>query len=388
MIKMNQDIRSSLISRVKRVVVKIGSNVLSHPDLTLDYSIFENLSSDISNAIDEGFKMVVVSSGAILAGMAKLEIKNRPRLIKQKQAVAAVGQSTLMNTYEKYFERFEKRVAQILLTDDDMSDRKRYINARNTIETLFCLDVLPIVNENDTVAIDEIKLGDNDTLSSVVSQMIEADLLIILSDIDGLYSADPNRFSDARFIPIVKNIDKSIYELAKESYTSIGTGGMLTKIKAAQGAVKSGTSTIIVNGRINGVVSRILKGEELGTLFIAEEEVLSSRKSWIAFTLKPRGSLIVDEGAYKALTENNKSLLASGIKKVNGAFDPGDPVSLLSPDGIEFARGLVNYSAEEIDRIKGIKSSFIEQILGYCISDEIIHRDNLAVIVPRVNGCV
>lgn len=375
-----ENTRHRLIANAKRVVVKIGSNVLASSDLVLDDSVFSRICADLSKVMDQGYKLVVVSSGAILAGMSKLGLRERPRLIKQKQAVAAVGQSTLIKTYEKHLERFGKKVAQILLTDSEMTHRKRYINARNTIETLFCYNVLPIVNENDTVAVEEIKLGDNDTLSAVVSQMIEADLLIILSDIDGLYTADPHRNPDALFIPVVETIDQGVYSLAKKSASCIGTGGMITKIKTAQVAAKSGTATIIVNGRISDIICKVLGGEKLGTLFLPQEDTLSSRKCWIAFTLKPRGRLILDEGAYKALVMENRSLLPSGIKEVGGRFDAGDPVSLISPDGKEFARGLVNYSYEEIGRIKGIKSRHIEQILGFCTSDEVIHKDNLAIL--------
>lgn len=375
-----EELRQRFISAARRIVVKIGSNVLAAPDFALDDKMVGMISTDLSKVMDQGYKLVVVSSGAILSGMSKLSLKERPRLIKQKQAVAAVGQAALIRTYEKHFEALGKKVAQILLTNGEMSHRKRYINARNTMETLFGYNVLPIVNENDTVAVEEIKLGDNDTLSGVVSQMIEADLLIILSDVDGLYTADPNRDPNARFIPLVDTISQDIYSLAEGTASFIGTGGMVTKIRTAQAAAKSGTATIIVNGRTPSVVSRILSGEELGTLFIPDEERLNSRKSWIAFALKPLGSVIVDEGAYSALIKENKSLLPSGIMEVKGDFDSGDPVSIISHDEKEFARGLVNYSASEIARIKGIKSCFIEQILGYCTSEEVIHRDNLAIL--------
>jgi glutamate 5-kinase len=372
--------RKKILSKVRRVVVKIGSNVLASSEITLDDSVVNRISADLSKVMDQGYKVVVVSSGAILAGRSKLGLKERPRLVRQKQAVAAVGQSTLMRTYEKHMERFGKRVAQILLTDGDMTHRQRYINARNTIETLFSYGVLPIVNENDTVAVEEIKFGDNDTLSSVVSQLVEADLLIILSDVDGLYTADPNKNPDARLIPLVEAIDQEIYSIAKETPSIIGIGGMTTKIRAAQTAAKSGTTSIIVNGRIPDIVSRLLAGEELGTLFLPQEDKLNCRKCWIAFTLKPQGSLVVDEGAYKALKEKKKSLLPSGIKEVKGSFDAGDSVSIISAEGKEFARGLVNYSSLEINRIKGVRSTFLEQILGYCTAEEVIHRDNLAIL--------
>ncbi|MGA1841828.1 MAG: glutamate 5-kinase [bacterium] len=372
--------RKEILSKVKRVVVKIGSNVLATPDINLDDNVVNRISADLSKVMDQGYKVVVVSSGAILAGRAKLGLKERPRLVRQKQAVAAVGQSTLMRTYEKNMERFGKRVAQILLTDGDMTNRQRYINARNTLETLFGYGVLPIVNENDTVAVEEIKFGDNDTLSGVVSQLVEADLLIILSDVDGLYTADPNKNPDARFIPLVETINQEIYAAAKETPSVIGIGGMTTKIRAAQTAARSGIICIIVNGRIPDIVSRLLAGEELGTLFLAQEDKLNCRKCWIAFTLKPQGSLIVDEGAYKALKEEKKSLLPSGIKDVKGSFDAGDAVTIITEDGKEFARGLANYSSLEINKIKGVKSRFLEQILGYCAAAEVVHRDNLAIL--------
>jgi len=372
--------RKTLLTNVKRIVVKIGSNVLATPEMTLDENVVSRISEDLSKVMDLGYKVVVVTSGAILAGRAKLGLKERPRLISQKQAVAAVGQATLMRIYEKYMERFGKRVAQILLTDGDMTHRQRYINARHTLETLFDYGVLPVVNENDTVAVEEIKFGDNDTLSSVVSQLIEADLLVILSDVEGLYTADPNKDPDARFIPLVETINQDILALAKETPSIIGIGGMTTKMRAAQTATKSGIATIVVNGRIPHVVSKVLAGEELGTLFLPEEDKLNCRKCWIAFTLKPRGSLIVDDGAYKALKEKKKSLLPSGIKEVQGQFEAGDAVSIISLDGKEFARGLVNYNASEVKRIKGVRSEFLEQILGYCTADEVVHRDNLAIL--------
>jgi glutamate 5-kinase len=372
--------RKEILSKVKRVVVKIGSNVLATPDINLDENVINRISADLSKVMDQGYKVVVVSSGAILAGRAKLGLNERPRLVRQKQAVAAVGQSTLMRTYEKHMERFGKRVAQILLTDADMTNRQRYINAKNTIETLFAYGVLPIVNENDTVAVEEIKFGDNDTLSGVVSQLVEADLLIILSDVDGLYTADPNKDQNARFIPLVETINQEIYSIAKETPSIIGIGGMATKIRAAQTTAKSGTTSIIVNGRIPDIVSKLLAGEELGTLFLAKEDKLNCKKCWIAFTLKPQGSLVVDEGAYKALKDEKKSLLPSGIKEIRGSFDSGDAVSIISEEGKEFARGLVNYSSLEINKIKGVKSKFMEQILGYCASEEVVHRDNLAIL--------
>jgi len=372
--------RKEILAGAKRIVVKIGSNVLASPETTLDDSVVERISADLSKVMDQGYHVVVVSSGAILAGRAKLGLKERPRLVCQKQAVAAVGQSTLIRIYEKHMERLGKRVAQILLTDGDMIHRQRYINARNTIETLFNYGVLPIINENDSVAIEEIKFGDNDALSAVVSQLVEADLLIILSDVDGLYTSDPNKDPDAHFIPMVETINQEIYSLAAETSSFVGIGGMVTKIKAAQAATKSGTATIILNGRTADGVTRVLAGEELGTLFLPQEDKLNCRKCWIAFTLKPRGRLTVDEGAYHALKENKKSLLPSGIRDVSGTFDAGDSVSILSPEGMEFARGLVNYNASEIQRIKGVKSKFLEQILGYCIADEVIHRDNLAIL--------
>ena len=281
--------RKGILAGVKRIVVKIGSNVLASSQITLDDNVVERISADLSKVMDRGYHVVVVSSGAILAGRAKLGLKERPRLVSQKQAVAAVGQSTLIRTYEKHMERLGKRVAQILLTDGDMIHRQRYINARNTIETLFNYGVLPIINENDSVAIEEIKFGDNDTLSAVVSQLVEADLLIILSDVDGLYTSDPNKDPEARFIPVVEIVNQEIYALAAETSSFVGIGGMVTKIKAAQAAAKSGTATVILNGRTADAVTRVLAGEELGTLFLPQEDKLNCRKCWIAFTLKPRG---------------------------------------------------------------------------------------------------
>jgi glutamate 5-kinase len=297
-----------------------------------------------------------------------------------KQATAAVGQSRLMNVYENHFSCHQQMVAQVLLTRDDLSHRRRFLNARNTLLTLLDLGILPIINENDTVVVDEIKVGDNDNLSALITNVIEADLLIILTDIDGIYDADPRRNPHARRISLLSDADLSTRKMAEDTLNEMSVGGMISKIQAAQKASHFGVPTVVASGREEKVLSRILKGEEVGTLVLPKEEILSSRKHWIAYSLKPRGNVIVDEGAKRAIVQKGKSLLPSGIVDTHGAFDRGDSVSCVGPRGKEFARGLVNYSASELKKIRGLRTEQIEPALGYKYSDEVIHRDDLVVL--------
>ncbi len=376
----NKSIRKKTLGKARRIVVKVGSSILASVKKGLHYEVFSHLAREISELKRQGNEIVIVSSGAIAAGMEKLGYKTRPQSITQKQATAAVGQGRLMNIYESCFSRHQQMVAQILLTHDDLSHRRRFLNARNTLLTLLELGIIPIINENDTVVVDEIKFGDNDNLSALITNLIEADLLIILTDIDGIFDADPRLNPHARLIPLVEDIDAAIAAGAGETTSEMSVGGMVSKIQAAQKASRFGIPTVVACGTKKEVLHQILKGKEVGTLILPKEEALSSRKHWIAFNLKPQGDVIVDDGAKKAIVQKGKSLLPSGVAKVRGSFDRGDPVSCVGPRGKEFARGLVNYSTSELEKIKGLRTEQIEKVLGYKYSDEVIHRDDLVVL--------
>ena len=362
-------------------MIKIGSGVLTSPDRSkLDDSIIEQIAHQVSTLKKSGCEIILVSSGAIAAGIKELNLKKIPEDILHKQAAAAIGQSHLIGKYERHFKKEELKVAQILLTHDDFSSRVRYLNAKNTILTLLSYGVIPIINENDTVAVDEIKFGDNDTLSAMVTNLIEADLLIILSDVKGLYTSDPKINSSAGLIPIVKKITSEIETIAGESKSLTGVGGMVTKIQAAKMVSLTGIPAVIVDGKAKGVIEAIMKGEDMGTLFIPEKDKLNSKKYWIAYTLKSNGKIKVDNGAKSVLISSGKSLLSSGVVDIEGKFESGDMVSCIDTNNKEFARGLINYSSMELKKIKGKHSSKIEDILGYKIADEVIHRDNLVIL--------
>jgi len=373
---------NSVVEKVpmKRLVVKIGSNILADGKEGLDTKRISSLACDISELHNMGCDVVIVSSGAVAAGMRKLGLKEKPRDIKLKQAAAAIGQSNLIWAYERSFGEYGKKVAQVLLTRDDFSDRKRYINSKNTLLTLLSYRVVPVINENDTVATDEIKFGDNDYLASLVAGLIEAERLIILSDVEGLYTEDPRRNSRARIIEYVDEITPELEEKAGGSGSLVGTGGMYSKILAAKRAVNHGIAVHIISGRKEGLLRYLLEGKKCGTFFKPKEERLSSKKGWIAYGSRSKGNLIIDEGAVKALVEGGKSLLPSGIVSVEGGFDTGDAVYCLDSKGNRIAKGLTNYSSSEIAKIKGVRTSEIEKILGYKYSEEVIHRDNLVLI--------
>jgi glutamate 5-kinase len=370
--------RKTLLSYVKRVVIKVGSGVISDND-GLDAAMIEAIAHSVCELRQRGLEIVIVSSGAVAAGKGALGIVGRPRTIPLKQAAAAIGQSRLMRTYKEAFRARGLTVAQVLLTRDDLANRRRYLNARNTLMTLLEYGVVPIINENDTVVVDEIRFGDNDNLSAMVTNLVEANLLVILSDVDGLYDSDPKSNPQAKLLPVVERITEAIEAMASGAVTQLGTGGMATKIKAAKRASLYGVGTLIVNGRIPDVVQRVFAGEELGTYFLPARDRLAARKHWIAFTKKPRGKLFLDDGARKALMEDGKSLLPSGIRGVEGGFDRGDAVRLCDMHGEEFAKGVINYALPELLRIMGKKSSEIEAVLGYKYGDEVIHRDNLVL---------
>jgi glutamate 5-kinase len=364
-----------------RIVVKVGSNLLTDKAGRINQKRISSLTREISELHNKAIEIVMVSSGAIASGLKKLGLKSKPKEIRKKQATAAVGQPLLMWMYEKYFLKFKKHIAQILLTRDDLSDRVRYVNAKNTILTLLEMGIIPIINENDTVATDEIKFGDNDQLAALVSGLVEANHLIILSDVAGLYTSDPKKDPNARLIKHVKEFSKELTEIAKPTSTGYGTGGMYSKVIAAKKATSFGIPVHIVGGRKYGNIKAVIEGKQVGTFFEPVKEKVTSRKGWIAYATRSKGNLYIDEGAVKALLKNGKSLLPSGIKKVEGDFDVGDAVYCIDEKGEKIAKGLVNYSSCEIKLIKGKKSSEIDKILGYKYSDEVIHRDNLVILV-------
>jgi len=376
----NKDIRKKILGKSRRIVVKVGSSILASVEKGLLYEVFSRLTKEISDLKRSGYEIVLVSSGAIAAGMEKLGYKTRPQAITQKQATAAVGQTRLMKIYEDYFSRYQQMVAQVLLTHDDLSHRRRFLNARNTLLTLLELGIIPIINENDTVVVDEIKFGDNDNLSALITNLIGADLLIILTDIEGLCDSDPRVNPHARCIPLVEEIDVDLEGIVGETKSEISVGGMISKIQAARKASRFGIPTVVARGTKERVLHQILKGKEIGTLILPKKNALSSRKHWIAFNPKPKGDVIVDDGAKKAIVQRGKSLLPSGVVKIRGNFNRGDLVTCLGPRGKEFARGLVNYSATELEKVKGLRSNQIESTLGYKYSDEVIHRDDLVVL--------
>ncbi|MBI1822315.1 MAG: glutamate 5-kinase [Nitrospirae bacterium] len=372
--------RTDVFKNVKRVVIKIGSRIIASKGAGLNKSRIERLANEIFHLKEKGFEIVLVSSGAILAGMEKLGLKERPKTIPLKQAAAAVGQSQLMWLYEKTFKEHNLHVAQILLTGEDLADRKRFLNSRNTFFTLFDHKVIPIVNENDTVSIDEIKFGDNDHLAALVTNLIDGQLLIILTDVDGLFTADPRTNPHAELLSEVDEISEKIEKSALGSGTLEGTGGMRSKIEAAKKVGAYGVPTLLLNGTHPGILSLAFGGEAVGTLFRVKGEKLNSRKHWIAFSIRSKGELYLDEGAATALVQKGKSLLPSGITSVKGIFMAGDAVTCIDPNGKEIAKGLVNYPTPEINQIKGIKTTQIEKVLGYKFSDEVIHRNNLVIL--------
>jgi len=370
--------RKKVADTAQRIVIKVGSSVLAGRR-GLDLGVINRLCDEVSMLREQGRQVVIVSSGAIASGIRKVGLRGMPTTIPQKQAAAAVGQGSLIQAYEEAFSHYDLKVAQILLTSDDLTNRRRYLNARHTLQTLIEWGIIPIVNENDTVVVDEIKFGDNDNLSALIAQLIEADLLVALTDMDGLYDSDPRENRDAKIISLVQRIDSEVESFAGDRPGGLGTGGMLSKLMAAKKVTTAGVPMIIGNGRNRYILKQIFDGEEVGTLFLPAERRLPSKKQWIAHTLKPQGEVILDAGAAKALKLRGKSLLSTGIVAVRGRFEVGAPVRCLSSEEEVIGIGLVNYGAEEIGRIKGARSNQIEEILGYKHSDEVIHRDNFVL---------
>jgi glutamate 5-kinase len=372
--------RIKLLKSVKRLVIKIGSRVLTDADGALDTVVIGRICDEIALLRMQELQVVVVSSGAIAAGRSELGLTDKPRTIPHKQAAAAVGQTHLMQAYQRALTPHNLKAAQVLLTSEDLGSRQRFLNARATIDALLGFGIVPIINENDTVVVDEIKFGDNDNLSALVTNVAEAHLLLILTDIEGFYSADPNTNPDAVLIPLIKGITREVERAAGGSGSAVGTGGMATKVAAAKKAGKNGIATIMVCGKKGGIITAALRGDEVGTLFLPAETGLNRRKHWIAYTLKPTGRIFVDDGARNALLKKGKSLLPSGIIRVEGKFERGACVRLCGLDEVEFARGLSDYSSAESTRLAGSKSSQIEEILGYYYGDVVIHRDNLVLL--------
>ncbi len=389
---MSLNIRQQILTGIKRVVIKIGSGVISDsesgkPPLERGLCLkrIRSYAKRIKAIYDQNFEVIIVSSGAVMAGRERLGIKKVRLDIPEKQACAAIGQSYLMRTYEQHFEKQGLKVAQILLGHDDLENRKRFLNAKHTIDALLEHGVIPIVNENDSVTVDEIKIGDNDTLSANVACLAGAQLLIILSDVEGLYTSDPalakkNSQPQPELISHVDKINSKVEQLAGRSKNPLAVGGMYTKVLAAKKTTSYGIPTIIINGLDARNLDRIFSGKNIGTLFWSGKATIRNRKHWIAHTLKPAGKLIVDSGAKKALMERGKSLLPAGVIKVEGKFDFGSAVSILDEKKNEIARGLVNYNSRDLEKIKGLKTSAIRTIVGTNFYEEIIHRDDLVLV--------
>ncbi|HVO67749.1 MAG TPA: glutamate 5-kinase [Syntrophales bacterium] len=372
-------VRKTILANIKRVLIKIGSAVLTGEN-GLDLQIIEQLVDEMAQLTKEGYQIVIVTSGAIASGKHRMGITGKLKSMPQKQAAAAIGQSRLMRVYSNSFGKYSIFVAQILLTMSDLTDRKRFLNVRNTLSTIVDWGVIPIINENDSVAVDEIKFGDNDHLAAMITKIIDGQLMINLTSTEGLYDRSPSKSKKAKLITLVKEFTEEIESAATDETTEVGLGGMKSKVIAAKAVTASGIPCIIAPGKKKGVLHDIFAGKEIGTLFLPAREYLSSKKYWIAFTLKSQGKLFLDEGAKKALIEEGKSLLPSGVTDVEGDFSIGDPVTCVDMEGTQLAKGLVNYSSSDIRKIMGLKTSKIEQVLGYKDYDEIIHRDNLAVI--------
>ncbi len=368
------------VASAKLCVIKMGSAILTNDGEGLAKEAIRSWVEQIVALHRAGVGVVLVSSGAVAEGMKRLGMSKRPHAIHELQAAAAVGQMGLVQAYESCFSRYDLHTAQILLTHDDLSNRKRYLNARSSIRTLLEMGVVPIVNENDTVVIDEIRLGDNDTLAALVANLIEAELLVILTDQQGMYDADPRSNPEAKLLDRVEADDPALDQMAGDSMGALGRGGMATKVGAARLAARSGTATVVAPGREAGVLQRIFESEPLGTLFVAGQQQLDARKRWLLGHLQTCGTLVVDDGAVRVLRESGRSLLAVGIQAVEGRFQRGDLVALRSTSGREVARGLVNYAADDIQKILGQPSEQIEPLLGYVDEDEVVHRDNLVLV--------
>lgn len=370
-----------LVSEASTWIVKVGSRTLTGDDGLLDQAQVANLARQLIMLVEMGKRVVLVSSGAVASGVGKLGLASRPSDLATLQAVAAIGQTHLIHVYEQTFAKHGRLAAQVLLTASELDDRVAYLNVRNTLRRLLELGAIPIINENDTVAVDELKttFGDNDRLAGMVAGLLEGSLLVILSDVQGLYDRDPSD-PNARVVPTVERIDESIEEMVRDRKTGVSKGGMASKLATAKFVTNSGQSVIIGWGRGPDVLVQLARGESIGTLFVPQSKAISPRKRWIGFSAQPSGQLSVDQGAARAMCEDGRSLLAIGIKTVEGDFGKGDVVSIINEHATEIARGLINYNATQVKQIRGCRSDRIEQILGQCPYEEVIHRDNLAIV--------
>jgi glutamate 5-kinase len=377
-------VRQEIAAAANLWVVKVGTRVLTRPDGLLNQERIASLCDELHQVIESGRRVVLVSSGAVGAGMGQLGLKKRPTDLSHLQAVAAIGQTNLVEAYDRELRRHGRHAAQILLVADDLDHRTRYLNIRNTILTLLEYNAVPIINENDTVSVDELKttFGDNDRLAAMVTNLIRAPLLVLLSDVEGLYDGDPTN-ARSKVIPTVTRLDESTWAYVRDQATGLSKGGMASKLEAARIATSAGENVIIAGGRESGALKRIVEGQSVGTLFTAQGQTIRSWKRWIGFTAQPRGKLTLDDGARRAVESQGRSLLAIGLVESAGDFKKGDVVALCDQTGAEFARGLTNYSSDEISKIKGQKTEHIRAILGASAYDEVIHRDNMAVTTRR-----
>lgn len=388
---MTENIRKEILKNLKRVVIKVGTGVISTDpkgsalDRGLSRERINALAARIKKIVSDGYEVILVSSGAIMVGRERLNLDHAHLSIPKKQACAAIGQSFLMAAYEKKFEQKGLKVAQILLGNDDLENRKRYLNAKRTIDALLDFNVIPVINENDSVTVDEIRIGDNDTLSATVACLADAQLLIILSDVDGLYTRDPDKAGrksgpPPELIPHVERVNQEIEGLAGRSKNPLAVGGMYTKVLAAKKTMSLGIPTLVINGLDGKALEEVFEGKEVGTLFWSGRGKIKNRKHWIAHTLKPAGTIAIDAGAAKAILERGKSLLPPGVVRVEGDFKFGSAVSILDAEGKEVGRGLVNYSAEDLDKVKGMKTAAVRNLIGNNFYDEVIHRDDLVIL--------
>ena len=370
--------RELLLKNVQKIVVKVGTSTLTKSDGQLNIDKIKKIVLELSNLSDKGYDVALVTSGAVGAGMGILNMPERPKTLSEKQAVSAVGQVSLMHLYQTLFQEYNKVIGQLLLTKGEFSDRRRYLNVRNVCNTFFDKKIIPVINENDAIVADELKVGDNDTMSALVSGLIDADLVIILSDIDGLYNKNPQKYEDAKLIELVGDITEDVKNMAGGEGSKFGTGGMITKIIAAEMATKIGTNLVIANGDDPKNITRVVEKENIGTLFVRKNKKISSKKYWLAYGTNKKGIVTIDEGAEKALL-NGKSLLPVGIKSVEGRFDEGAVIKIENLKKEIIATGITNYSSDEIEVIKGKQSEEIEGILGYQYHADVVHIDNMLV---------
>ncbi len=373
-------LRQEIATAATTLVVKVGTSVLTRSDGQLNEERVSQLAEEIHQVLSTGRRVALVSSGAVGAGMGRLGLKSRPLDLPHLQAVAAVGQSILVEAYERSLRIHGRHAAQILLTRQDLERRASYLNARNTLLTLLDLGAVPIINENDTISVEELQttFGDNDRLAAIVTNLIQAPLLVLLSDVEGLYDGDPS-LAASPLVSTVRHLDRSVLELVRDRATGLSKGGMASKLEAARQATSAGASVIIASGRSAGALAKIVAGQTVGTLLLAKGQVISARKRWIGLSVKPRGQLVLDEGARRAVEREGRSLLPIGVVDVQGTFPKGSIVALRDRGGVEFARGLTNYSSDELRRIKGLRSVQIEQTLGQLPYEEVVHRNNLLV---------